>query len=157
DPPYPRSYVRVSDDSSAALASGQVATDVLTTLTAAHGAPRDVVVTNGPFVRVSSANEAGKGLGMVLRPAADGTVHLNIDMQSPEWAPCDMIEIFATQTYDVVGGAAIAQSGNGSPALVPTMCFTARTGGLGGADTCNRAALGAFGFTVRREPLAGFV
>ena len=46
----PRTYVRVTDDSPTALSSGSIVEDILTTQTGTNSRPRDIVVTNGPFV-----------------------------------------------------------------------------------------------------------
>ncbi|HUS30253.1 MAG TPA: CehA/McbA family metallohydrolase, partial [Kofleriaceae bacterium] len=48
----PRTFVRVADDSSAALLSPASVDAVLQTQTGANGAPRDVIVTDGPMIDV---------------------------------------------------------------------------------------------------------
>jgi len=126
----PRTYVRVGDDSSAALQSGASVDQVLATMTGA--APRDIVVTDGPMIEVSvnSASAIGQTIA-----ATGGTVTLDVTVTSPEWAPVDTLEVFANSTPDIVHG-------DGITALTPLHCWTSRAlGTLDPADRCVAAAI----------------
>ncbi|HWM88557.1 MAG TPA: hypothetical protein VNO33_22030, partial [Kofleriaceae bacterium] len=58
----PRTMVAVPDDSPEALASGSVVDPLIDTLVG-EPAPRDVVVTNGPHIRVTRAAQAESAIG----------------------------------------------------------------------------------------------
>lgn len=148
DPPgMPRTFVRVTDDSSSALSSGNVVGDVLATLKGSNGTPKDVVVTDGPFIQVvaTGAGQADdKPLGKVI-DASGGTVTLDIEVVAAAWAPIDTIEIFANETMDV------GKDANPS-VLQPRFCFTSRTG-LADNDPCMLATGGAQALTVATQDL----
>jgi hypothetical protein len=129
----PRTYVRVPDDSSAAIASGAVLPEVLATLSGADSTPRDVVVTNGPHIQVQVAGAAaGSPIGSVVDGTA-GSVTFDISVVAPEWAQVDTIEVFANATPSI--------DRNAPTVLQPLACFTARTG-LADNDPCTLAPMG---------------
>ncbi|HUH01132.1 MAG TPA: CehA/McbA family metallohydrolase, partial [Kofleriaceae bacterium] len=139
----PRTMVAVTDDSSAALSSGNIVDDVLDTLAARNGTPVDIVVTNGPFIQVTAVGTNGSAIGRVID--GSGGVTFDIVVTAPAWAQIDTIELFANETLEV--GRAATQS-----TLQPRFCFTARTG-LDEADTCALATGGARALTVTLEDL----
>jgi hypothetical protein len=145
DTAMPRSYVRVPDDSSAAIAAGL--TDALVATLRRQGPyPGDVVLTDGPMIRVQVGGDPAAGIGATVTPAA-GVVSLAIEVTAPPWAPVDTVEIFAGTTYD--------DAGNVVDPLVPTVCFTARQNRLA-QDTCDQAPLGgAQALTVTTEAADG--
>jgi hypothetical protein len=131
----PRTYVRVTDDSPEALASGTVVEDVLATLSGADGAPRDVVVSNGPHLAVRVQGEEQSALGRTI-DGTSGSVTFEITAWSPEWAEFDTIEVFANQTPPVGKRVRVT-------ALEPLACFTARDMSEAAEnDTCANASLG---------------
>jgi len=85
----PRNYVASSVDDPAAIDSAVLAESV--------NAGR-VVGSNGPFVRISVEGDGGElagldlGLPRLVTATATPTLHLNI--QSPEWAEFDTIDIY---------------------------------------------------------------
>ncbi len=107
----PRTLVAVPDDSPAAVAAG-LKSQITQTLSGANGAPRDVIVTNGPFIRFTVA---GAGPGRIATPVA-GPLAIHVEVHSPLWAPVDTIEIFANTTFDVPGAA--------NQPMAPALCFT---------------------------------
>jgi hypothetical protein len=128
---YPRTMVSVPDDT----AIGSLGADVMATLngTGLHG--RDTVITNAPMLRVVD----GAGASVVGRTldASGGPVLLTITVESAEWAPVDTLEIFLGTSDD--DGSLLFP---GSSALIPTVCYTDRTG-LMASDTCGMASGGA--------------
>jgi len=148
----PRTYVRVSDDSSLALSSGAVMTDINDTIGGRNGAPVDIVVSNGPFITVAADGVTGSAIGAVV-DGTDGTVTLDIQVISPEWAEIDTIEIFANEVMDV-GGALDCKPDNDKTdvAMAPRFCFTSRTG-LDAADLCALAVGGAQVLAVQVDDL----
>ena len=107
----PRTLVAVPDDSPAAVAAG-LKDQVATTLTGAGGAPRNVIVTNGPFVQFTVD---GASPGRTVAHAS-GPLAIHVEVHSPLWAPIDTVEIFANSTFDV-------PSSTVQP-LLPALCFT---------------------------------
>jgi hypothetical protein len=146
DTAMPRSFVRVPDDSPGAIAAG-LTDAVVTTLRRQGPYPGDVVVSDGPMIRVQVGGDPAAGIGATVTPV-DGVVSLAIDVMAAPWAPIDTVEIFAGTTYD--------DAGNATGPLTPTVCFTARTGRTA-ADTCDQAALGggAQTLTVTSEAADG--
>jgi hypothetical protein len=145
DTAMPRSFVRVPDDSPAAIAA-DLTPAVVATLRRQGPYPGDVVVSDGPMIRVQVGGDPAAGIGATVTPAA-GVVSLAIEVTAPPWAPVDTVEIFAGATYD--------DGGNVKGALVPTACFTARTD-RAAEDTCDKAALGgAQVLTVTTEAADG--
>jgi hypothetical protein len=110
----PRSLVRVPDDSAAALRMGVV--DAVVATVTGHGVPKDVIVTNGPFLQMTVD---GKGVGSTVAHAG-GPLAIHLAVQTPPWAPVDTVEVFANTTYDVPAGP------DGPAAMVPSLCFTSR-------------------------------
>ena len=109
----PRTLVKVPDDSPAAILAG-VADAVATTVSGA--APRDVVVTNTPFIqlRVDGATIGGTAAH------TGGPLSIHVEVTTPVWAPVDTVEIFANATFDVPtpkGATATMQ---------PALCFSSR-------------------------------
>ncbi len=121
----PRSLVRVPDDSEAGLTAG-LEEDVWSTLGA--GTPRDLVVTDGPMLRVTDAT--GPMPGRVVA-ATGGQVTLEILAQSAGYADIDTIEVLANATFD-------RRTGGAPSSLQPVACFTTRTG-LHANDPCGLA------------------
>ncbi len=138
----PRTYVKVVDDSAAGIESGNIVDDALDTLTG--GNPRDMVLTDGPFLSVRVAGETGSPLGSVVE-ATDGSITFDVEATSAEWAEINTIEVFSNMTPDV--GSWIDES-----ALQPLYCFTSRTG-LADNDTCALATGGAQALTVDLEDM----
>lgn len=139
----PRTYVRVSDDSSQALASGSAIADVVATLSGAD--PRDVVLTNGPHIQVAQAGSSESALGAVL-DGTSGSVTLDIDVLAPEWAAIDTLEVFANATPDLDAD---------SSALQPLYCYTTRApADLAENDVCALTPDGAQPLDVQLVPVA---
>jgi hypothetical protein len=130
---YPRTMVAVPDDT----AIGSLEADVMATLNGSGPAPRDTVVTDAPMLRVVDDNGIS-AVGRVL-DASGGPVFLTVEVRSPEYAPIDTLELFLG-TSDDDGSLRPA----GSSALIPSLCFTDRTG-LTAGDTCALATAGAPG------------
>jgi hypothetical protein len=125
----PRTLVRVPDDSQAAIAAG-VADAVVATVSG-QGAPRDVVVTNAPFLQFTVD---GQGIGRTVSHAS-GPLQIHVAVTTPLWAPVDTVEIFANNTFDIP-----VPSGEQPGVLVPAICYTTRATpsarcamGIGGA------------------------
>jgi hypothetical protein len=136
----PRTYVRVPDDSSAAIADGRVTEAVLATQTGANGTPRDIVVTNGPMITVTANGQPALGRSIV--PDGSGAVTLTVAINAPDWAEIDTLEVFANTTPD-------GPAGTGDTTLVPLRCWTARPlASLPAADPCARASLSPIAMTV---------
>ena len=140
----PRTLVRVSDDSDAGIAGG-LDEDVWQTLSG--GAPRDVVVTDGPMIRVATAG-LPSAIGRTVT-AGEGEATFEIVASVAGWSDLDTIEIFANQTFDpLVAGAPTA--------LRPIACATSRTN-LSDKDPClggealTVATIDAGGGHTRRE------
>lgn len=107
----PRTLVAVPDDSPAAVASGLLDT-VVTTLLGTNNTARDVIVTNGPFVKLTVN---GEGIGRTVTSA--GPLAIHVESHSPLWAPVDTLELFANTSFDIPG--------NDDP-MVPALCFTTK-------------------------------
>ncbi|MEM9489166.1 MAG: CehA/McbA family metallohydrolase, partial [Myxococcota bacterium] len=138
----PRTYVRVADDSPAALASGAVVDEALATLSGR--APRDVVISNGPHIQVTAAGLGGSAIGRVI-PAPSGAVTLEISVVSAGWAEFDTIELFANATPDLDAP---------STALQPLLCFTSRAPtDIQDNDVCATTPAGAQPLVVDRVPV----
>ena len=141
----PRTYVRVADDSPAAIASGTAVDEVLATQLGENQTPRDVVVTNGPMidVKVGGMNALGRAF-----PSVGAPITLTVTLTSPDWAEFDTLEVFANTTPDPVA--------NNNTTLVPLRCWTSRTiGTLPAMDPCALAALPALPMTVQLANLSG--
>jgi hypothetical protein len=131
----PRTYVRVPDDSPAALANGSAVEAVLATQTGAQ--PRDIVVTNGPMITVTSGGQPALG-----KTLAGSSVTLTVTLAAPDWAEFDTLEVFANTTPENL-------TGTGDTTLVPLRCWTARTiATLPAGDPCTRAPLAPTPMTV---------
>lgn len=139
----PRTYVRVGDDSAQALASGELVADTLATLSGTVN--RDVVVTNGPHIRVSAAGQSQSALGATIN-GTSGRVVLDVTIVSPDWAPFDTLEIFANATPDVT----LRQT-----ALQPLVCYSTRSpADMAANDVCALTPRGPQAWEVRRVELA---
>jgi hypothetical protein len=140
----PRTFVRVSDDSSAALMSGTATDDVMTTLTGARA--RDVVLSDGPFMSVTSAGQPA--IGQTI-DASGGTVTLTVHVQSPDWAELDTIEVFANTTPETPAPPS-------GIAIAPLRCWTTRDVATFAAnDPCELATLPALPMTVAPVSVGG--
>ena len=127
---FPRSYVRVEDDSPEALEDGSVVASLLDTLTGRS--PRDVFITNGPLVRVTEQGDDASVIGGVV--AGAGTAALTVSVQSPRWASFHTIEVFANAVPDVEDEVTTQY---------PVICFTTiPEADLDPADPCAMAPLG---------------
>jgi hypothetical protein len=134
----PRTYVRVPDDSTAALQDGSSVDPALATL--AGTTPRDIVVTDGPMIEVTA--NAQPAIGTVV-DATVGTVTLEITVTSPDWAEIDTLEVFANATPDIPATSA-------PTFLTPLHCWTSRTlGSLDPADPCLAAAIAPESMTIQ--------
>lgn len=140
----PRTYVRVLDDSTMAIEDGSVVPEIVNTLTAANGARRDVVVTDGPFLQVSETGSTASVLGAVL-DGTGGSVTLDITAISPGWADIDTIAVFANNTPPM-GDEAL----NANWVPQPVACFTSREGTPAPTDPCALAPIFADNLTVTR-------
>lgn len=128
----PRTYVRVADDSSAAIASGSAVASVLATQTGSGNTARDVVISNGPMIDVRVANQPA--LGRVVT-ASGGSVTLDLTIVSPDWAEIDTLEVFANATPGPIPTGDVTT-------LVPLKCWTSRTlGSLHPMDPCAQAPI----------------
>lgn len=142
----PRTYLRVPDDSPAALASGAVVDAALATQTGANQTPRDIVITNGPMIDVRAGGMPALGRAV---PAVNGSVTLTVTLTSPEWAEFDTLELFANTTPDGLTPSA-------ETTLVPLTCWTTRDlGMLDAADPCSRAPLAPQAMTVQLANVPG--
>lgn len=132
----PRTYVRVSNDSSAVLDTTAAADEVVATLSGKNAAgaevARDIVVTDGPMITVSAAGQPA--IGRVVA-ASNGSVVLNVEVTSPDWAEFDTIEVFANQTPTSPPGAVTS--------IAPLRCWTTRSATLAATDPCKMAHLAA--------------
>jgi hypothetical protein len=142
----PRTYVRVGDDSAAALESGDIVADTLATLSGAVN--RDIVVTNGPHIQVSVAGQSSSALGAVI-DGTSGSVTLDVSIVAPDWAVFDTLEIFANATPDVNSADTVLQ---------PLFCFTSREpADIAENDVCALTAPGAQALEVSLVELAAGV
>lgn len=133
----PRTYVRVADDSPDALADGTAVDAVIQTQTGENAAARDVVVTDGPMIAVTSSGMPA--LGRVI--SANGVAAtIDVKVYAAEWAAIDTIEVFANTTP-----AGLEQSPDTT--LVPLQCWTSRTN-LDAKDPCMRASIAPAPLTV---------
>ena len=110
----PRTLVAVPDDSAAALQAG-IADDVANTVSGV--APRDVVVTNAPFVKLIVD---GAGIGHTAAHAG-GPLAIHVEVTTAAWAAVDTVELFANATYDVP-----TPKGTAAPPMAPVLCFSSR-------------------------------
>ncbi len=142
----PRTYVRVSDDSPAALANGSAFTSVLATQTGANSTPRDIVVTNGPMLDVRVNNMPALG----RQVAATGTtITVDVTVTSPEWAEIDTLEVFANATPGPLPAGDLTT-------LTPLQCWTSRNiASLHAMDPCAQAAMAPVSVTFPLQTLAG--
>lgn len=53
---------------------------------------RDVILTDGPFVRVETL-DGRSAIGRTVAPEPDGTVSLRVRVESPSWSAADVLEI----------------------------------------------------------------
>jgi hypothetical protein len=142
----PRTFVRVSDDSSASLISGTAIDDVMSTLTGARA--RDVILSDGPFLSVTSAGLPA--IGQTIDASA-GTVTLTVHVQSPDWAELDTLEVFANATPQTPA----PQTGI---AIAPLRCWTTRDPQTFAAnDPCALADLPALPLTITQVSVGGGV
>jgi hypothetical protein len=133
-----RTMVRVPDDSRGAIMAGLVDT-VTATLNGSSNTPRDVVVTNTPFVKLDvlpddgscnlpaagtdmctgqSCTRQGSTLALNAGTSGAANVRYQVTVETPIWAQVDTVELFINQTFD---GQPAPQTDS---ALTPTVCFT---------------------------------
>ncbi len=144
----PRTYTRVLDDTPSAMSSGTIVDDILATQTGANSRPRDIVVTNGPFIDVKVNNMAA--LGRVFTPGGNGSISIDVTITSPDWAEFDTLEVFANTTPDAL------RNNNEETTLVPLKCWTSRTlGSLMATDPCSRATIAPESMNVQLQNVAG--
>ncbi|MDB4960770.1 MAG: hypothetical protein JWP01_769 [Myxococcales bacterium] len=142
----PRTYVRVGDDSPAALADGTAWDAVLQTQLGTNNTPRDIVVTNGPLIDVKVGTVAA--LGRVFPVATGGAITLTVTITAPDWAEFDTLEVFANSTPDAPVG--------GDTSLTPLTCWTTRTiATLDTEDPCKRAPMAPQAMNVQLATLGG--
>jgi hypothetical protein len=120
----PRTLVRVPDDSAAALQAG-IAQDVADTVSGM--APRDVVVSNAPFIAFSVD---GAGVGHTALHTAATPLGIRVQVTSQAWSAVDLVEIFANATFDVP-----VPKGT-TPTMTPALCFTSRATPPARCSTC---------------------
>lgn len=142
----PRTMVRVPDDSGAALADGSAIGAVMTTIEGTSAA-RDMVVTNGPMLAITSGGMPAIGRQIA---AGGGTVTLEVTVTAPTWADFDTLEVFANL-------APVAPVPSGMPtSLVPLKCWTSRSiAGLDANDPCAVADLPADTMNVQSVTVGG--
>jgi hypothetical protein len=111
----PRTLVAIPDDSPASVAAG-IRDPIVATLKG-QGVPKDVVVTNGPFLRFTVD---GQGIGRTITHLSVGNkvapLAIHLEVHSPVWTVVDTVEVFANATFDV-------PSANPAP-IAPALCFT---------------------------------
>jgi hypothetical protein len=140
----PRTYVRVPDDSPAALASPASVDAVLATQTGANSTARDVVVTDGPMIDVRAGT--APALGRVVT-ATNQAVTLTVTIYAADWAKFDTLEVFANSTPDIP---------KDDTTLVPLKCWTARAlASLDPKDPCATASLAPEAMTVTLANISG--
>jgi hypothetical protein len=140
----PRTYVRVADDSPAALASPSSLDAVLATQTGANNTPRDIVVTDGPMIDVKVNN--APVLGRVVS-SANQPVTLTVTVLAADWAKFDTLEVFANSTPDAP---------REDTSLTPLKCYTSRAlASLDPKDPCAVASLAPQAMTVTLATLPG--
>ncbi|HEY5950463.1 MAG TPA: CehA/McbA family metallohydrolase, partial [Kofleriaceae bacterium] len=140
----PRTYVRVADDSAAALASPASIDAVVATQTGANGTPRDVVVTDGPMidVKVGGAPALGRAVASVNQP-----ITLTVTITAADWARFDTLEVFANTT---------PAPPKDDTTLTPLKCWTSRTlTTLDPKDPCAVASLAPEAMNVNLVTLPG--
>ncbi|MBV8759241.1 MAG: PHP domain-containing protein [Deltaproteobacteria bacterium] len=143
----PRTYVRVASDNAAALADGTAVDAVVATQTGAGGAARDIVVTDGPMISVTSGTQPAIGRQI---PSVGAPVTLTVTIISADWAPFDTLEVFANTTPDAIKGK------DADSALIPLKCWTSRTiASFNANDPCAKASLAAEAMTVNLATLPG--
>jgi len=141
----PRTMVRVTDDSPVAVASGTVVDQAMNTIEGLTSA-RDIVVTDGPMIHVTSGGMPAIGRQVA---AAAGSVTLDITVTAPSWAEFDTVEVFANSTPD-------SPVRTGAVSLVPLQCWTSRNlAGLSSLDPCVLAPLAPQSMTVATRTVAG--
>ncbi len=127
----PRTMVRVPDDSPGVVAMPSIIDDVIDTLAGRSSTPTDVVVTDGPMIRVT-VNGDPRPLGKVI-DGTSGSVDITISVVAATWAEFDTVEIFANS----------APSLDDPAVLEPLACFTSRPSGqIMANDPCALAPLG---------------
>jgi hypothetical protein len=82
---YPRTWVHAP--------SAPESTRVERTLAALLA--RDTTVSSGPFVEMTVD---GHGIGSVVRPGPDGSVHVHVKVSAPGWVPVERVEIWHDDT-----------------------------------------------------------
>ncbi|MGZ3404944.1 MAG: CehA/McbA family metallohydrolase [Polyangia bacterium] len=110
----PRTLVAVPDDSAAALQAG-IADDVANTVSGM--APRDVVVSNAPFIKLTVD---GAGIGRTATHTG-GALTIHLEVTTATWAAVDTVELFANATFDVP-----TPKGAAAPSMAPVVCFSSR-------------------------------
>jgi hypothetical protein len=142
----PRTYVRVPDDSPAALANGSAVDAVLATQTGANGTARDVVISNGPMIDVRANNALA--LGRVVSSVNTATT-FTVAIHSPDWAHIDTLEVFANSTPDPIPNS-------DNTTLIPLKCWTTRNlASMHAMDPCKQAPLAAQTMNVNLATLPG--
>jgi hypothetical protein len=142
----PRTYVAVTDDSSSALADGSAVTSVLATQTGSNNTPRDVVVSNGPWIDVKVGSMPV--LGRVVSSSGTSTT-FTVTVTSPDWAEFDTLEVFANSTPDAVKSDDVT-------VLTPLKCWTSRNiAAMAATDPCKTAPMTAEAMTVDLATMSG--
>jgi hypothetical protein len=138
----PRTMVRVPDDSRAALLAG-VEDDVFSSMT---GAARDVVVTDGPMLRVQV-----NGQDAIGRTIATGaSIEVTVEGQVPDWLELDTVEVFINTVLP-----SLNPYREFTKAITPTLCFSLRPGRQVD-DLCDQATMSVAGTpTITLEPAGG--
>jgi hypothetical protein len=149
----PNTYVRVRDDSRAAIAANSLREDIFGALSgqSANGAPiaRDAIISNTPLIRVEVAGESAIG---ALVPTANRQVTLQIHAEAPDWANIDTVEVFSNQIFENPEPGLPLEIGP----LTPDFCFTTQV--TSDTDLCQQAQGGAQPLTVAsivRNPTTG--
>ncbi|HSN27436.1 MAG TPA: CehA/McbA family metallohydrolase, partial [Kofleriaceae bacterium] len=143
----PRTYVRVANDTAAALADGTAVDAVVATQTGAGGTARDVIVTDGPMISVTSGGQPAIGRQI---PSVGAPVTLTVAIVAADWAPFDTLEVFANTTPDGIKGKDAVST------LVPLKCWTSRPlASLNANDPCVKAAIAPEAMTVTLATIPG--
>lgn len=150
-PGVPRTLIWTGADDAAAVAAGlneAVTATILGRTASGAEVPRDLVVTNGPMIRVFANGQPTSAIGRVVSPSG-GKVTLDIFVESADWIPFDTVEIFVNGTFDPLADE------EAPSALPPVACFTSRTS-LSPNDLCATAPLGGSRpLSLQSVPLPG--
>jgi hypothetical protein len=152
----PGTFIRVPNDSANAILTGQLRDPIFAALSGRNNnntpAPRDVVVSNAPFVSVTVNNQSA--IGSLVKPVG-GVVTLHIRVEAPDWAEVDTVDIFTNQIFKNQSPGDLPE-GSAAETLLPNLCFTSRIN-RDANDACdaNGAAGNLAPFITINDAIAG--